>query len=147
MKYVEAKAVETALTPKSQLPKGNFGYKTVSKNKLSDFAKDVIRDCATQPRNSVYKTYKQVLMFCPKSGYTIEQVGKYLRYVKRAVTKNQYFERKERKINKKKETVSPYVSKEREDKCRKRVKNVTRTPSPPSFLAETTVSFSGGSSK
>jgi hypothetical protein len=57
------------------------------KNSLSDFAKAIIRECAEQPRNSVYKTYETVLIGCPKSGYTIEQVGKYLRYVRKAIVR------------------------------------------------------------
>lgn len=88
---IQTEAARAATAPELQLPDGNIGIKTVSKNKLSDFAKDVIRDCATQPKNSVNKTYKQVMMFCPKSGYTAEQVGKYLRRVRRAIQrKNAY---------------------------------------------------------
>ena len=82
------KAAQTTLPNENQLPCGNIGYKTVSKINLSDFAKDVIRDCSTQPKNSVYKTYKQVMMFCPKSGYTIKQVSKYLRYVIRGTARS-----------------------------------------------------------
>ena len=51
---------------------------------LSDFAKEIIRDCA-EKRTTIYETHKTVIQFCGKSGYTIEQVGKYLRYVKRAI--------------------------------------------------------------
>jgi len=55
------------------------------KSKLSDFAKAVIRECAEQPRNTIYKTYAQVLKYCPASGYTISQVGRYLRYVRKGI--------------------------------------------------------------
>ena len=57
----------------------------IPKNNLSDFPKEIIRDCVEQPKNSVYKTYACVFKCCPKSEYTIEQVGKYLRYVQRAI--------------------------------------------------------------
>jgi len=57
------------------------------KNSLSDFAKEIIRDCA-EDRLNVYETYTIVLKGCAKSGYTIEQVGKYLRYVIRGMARS-----------------------------------------------------------
>ena len=56
---------------------------------LSNFAKEIIRECAEQPKTSVYSVYAEVMHYCPKSSYTIEQVGKYLRYVKRAIIRKQ----------------------------------------------------------
>jgi len=58
------------------------------KNSLSDFAKELIRDCA-EDRLNVYETYTIVLKGCAKSGYTIEQVGKYLRRVNRAIVRRE----------------------------------------------------------
>ncbi len=55
---------------------------------LSDFTKTIIRECAEQPKTNVYKTYTEVIHYCPSSGYTIEQVGKYLRRVKRAIIRS-----------------------------------------------------------
>ena len=34
------------------------------------------------------KTYKQVMMLCPKSGYTIEQVSKHLRRVHKGIERS-----------------------------------------------------------
>lgn len=56
-------------------------------SKLSDFAKELIRDCA-EDRLNVYETYTIVSEGCTKSGYTIEQVGKYLRRVTKPVIRN-----------------------------------------------------------
>ncbi|MFC1486614.1 hypothetical protein ACFLRN_02850 [Thermoproteota archaeon] len=64
-------------------------FSTVSKNKLSDFAKAIIRECAEQTHFSVYGTFAEVKRYCPKTLYTIEEVGKYLRYVKRAIIRKQ----------------------------------------------------------
>ena len=61
----------------------------IPKNNLSDFAKEIIRDCVEQPKNSVYKTFACVFKCCPKSEYTIEQVGKYLRRVRKGIEKSQ----------------------------------------------------------
>ena len=52
---------------------------------LSNLSKEIIRECAEQPKTNLYLVYTEVMHYCPKSGYTIEQVGKYLRYVKRAI--------------------------------------------------------------
>ena len=57
-------------------------------NKLSEFAKEIIRECADQPKNNVYKTYLTVLKICPQSKYTIEQIGKYLRYVRKGIERS-----------------------------------------------------------
>ena len=56
-------------------------------NQLSDFAKTIIRECAEQPKNSIYKTYTQIMRFCSSSRYTIKQVGKYLRKVRKKAIK------------------------------------------------------------
>jgi len=57
-------------------------------NTLTDFAKELIRECA-EDRLNVYETYTIVLKGCAKSGYTIEQVGKYLRRVNRATVRRE----------------------------------------------------------
>ena len=58
------------------------------KNLLSSFAKEIIRECADQPKNNVYKTYPTVLKICPQSKYTLEQIGKYLRHIRRGIERS-----------------------------------------------------------
>ncbi len=60
---------------------------TKKKSTLSDFAKEIIRDCAKQ-KTSIYETHVQVLRFCLASNYTIKEVGKYLRYVRKAILRD-----------------------------------------------------------
>ena len=55
---------------------------------LSDFTKEIIRECAEHPKTNVYFVYAEVMRYCPKSSYTIEQVGKYLRRVKRSIMRS-----------------------------------------------------------
>ena len=55
---------------------------------LSEFAKELIRDCA-KDRLNVYETFSVILKGCPKSGYNIEQVGKYLRRVTKAIIRDE----------------------------------------------------------
>ena len=116
-------------------------YKTVSKNNLSDFAKEVIRECVEQPNTNVYSIYAEVFKYCDKSGYTIEQVGKYLRYVKRAIIRKNVLTAPLKKINKEKETVSTYVSKAKEDKWKKSSKNTQINPFPSPLLPRGEASF------
>jgi len=58
---------------------------------LSDFTKEIIRECAKQPKTNLYSVYAEVMHYCPKSGYSIEQVGKYLRYVKRGILRSKVY--------------------------------------------------------
>ncbi len=55
---------------------------------LSNLSKEIIREFAKQPNTNVYAVYAEVLKYCSKSGYSTEQVGNYLRYVKRAIIRS-----------------------------------------------------------
>ena len=55
-------------------------------NHLSEFAKEIIRDCADDCDN-IQQVYDTIMIFCSQSGYTIEQVGKYARRVRHAIIK------------------------------------------------------------
>jgi len=52
------------------------------KRRLSKLAKAVIRECAREEGNNVYSTFFEVSRLCGDH-YTIKQVGRYLRRVKK----------------------------------------------------------------